>query len=89
VPASREACVVGIIGCSQGKSVPVMGGVSTGCVSIEGVVSLEGWRISNRPSTYMVVLAVAVWSWAASCVHCVKVTVCLAGSCGRMGGVDG
>jgi len=35
------------------------------------------------------VLAVVVWSWAASCVHCVKVTVQLAGSCGRKGGVDG
>jgi len=33
-------------------------------------------------------LAVVVWSWVASCVHCVKITVRLAGSCRRMGVVD-
>ena len=30
-----------------------------------------------------------VWSWVVSCLHCVKVTVRLAGSCKRMGRVDG
>ena len=34
-------------------------------------------------------LAVVVWSMVANCVHSVKVTVPLAGSCRRMGGVDG
>ena len=48
-----------------------------------------GWGgFSNGQSTYLVVLAVVVWSWGASCVHCVKVVVRLAGSCGRVGGVD-
>ena len=37
----------------------------------------------------MVVLAVVVWTWDMGCVHCVKVTARLAGSCRRMGGVDG
>jgi hypothetical protein len=34
-------------------------------------------------------LAVVLWSRVVSCVHCMKVTVRLAGSCWRMGGVDG
>ena len=44
---------------------------------------------SNGQSTYLAVLAVVEWSWDASCVHCVKVVVRLARSCGRVGGVDG
>ena len=30
-----------------------------------------------------------VWSWVVSCVHCVKVTVRLAGSVGGFPGVEG
>ena len=56
-------------------------GVSTGCVSMGGV--------SDRLSTYLVVLAVVVCSWDASCVHCEKVIVRIAGSFRRVGGVDG
>jgi hypothetical protein len=33
----------------------------------------RGRGVSSRQSTYLVVLAVVVWSWEASCVHCVKV----------------
>ena len=58
-------------------------GVPTDCVIIEGVM------IKNRPSTYVVVLAMVVCSWFANRVHCMKVIVRLAGSCRRMGGVDG
>jgi len=35
------------------------------------------------------VLAVVVWAWDASCVHCVKVVIRLVGSRRRVGGVDG
>jgi len=52
-------CGVGVIRCFWGGSVPVMGGVSTGCVNIEGVV------FYNRPNTYLVVLAVV----GCGCVH--------------------
>jgi len=47
------------------------------------------WCLSNRPSTYLVVLVVVVWSWVVSCLHGVKFTVRLAGSCRRIGGADG
>jgi len=45
--------------------------------------------VSNRQSTYLVVLAVVKWSWDASCVHSVEVVIRLATSCRRVGGVDG
>ena len=42
-----------------------MGGVSIGCVQYRG-----GGDLVIDGSTYVVVLAVVVWSWDASCVHC-------------------
>jgi hypothetical protein len=42
-----------------------------------------------RKSTYLVVLAVVIWSQDVGSVHCVKVAIRLAGSRGRVGGVDG
>jgi len=53
------------------------------------VLVWAGGLVSNRLSTYLVVLAVVMCSWDASCVHCVKVVVRLAGSFRRVGGVDG
>jgi len=35
----------------------------------------RGGGFSNGQSMYLVVLAMVVWSWGASCVHCVKVVV--------------
>jgi hypothetical protein len=52
------------------------------CVSIGG-------GFSNRLSTYLVVLAMVMSCWDASCAHCVKVVVRLVGSCTRVGGVNG
>jgi len=57
--------------------------------SVVQVVLVRGGEFSNRLHTYLVVLAVIVCSWDASCVHCVKVLVRMAGSSRRVGGVDG